>query len=338
MIDVAVKRWFASDGIELAYRETGQGRPVILVHGLFSDGNTNWVKFGAAAAVAAGGCRVIMPDLRAHGLSGKPHDPANYPDGILGRDLAELVAHLGLGWSGTTGPAIRDLPLHLVLALGGIPLVLSLVRKLLRREFGSDLLAGISIVTAALLGEYLAGAFVVLMLSGGEALEGFAVGRASSVLQALARRMPQLAHRQRDGEVADIALDEVRVGNSLILYPHEICPVDGVVPVPDDELPGIDYVIPDFSYALAKRGGFRGVVLTHGHEDHIGALPYLLKSIRVPVPSGDRRTWPAPAEAPSGPSSPPDNVALLGASRSESATRAVKRPRTIPTPSETSAR
>ena len=96
MIDVAVKRWFASDGVELAYRETGQGRPVILVHGLFSDGNTNWVKFGAAAAVAAGGCRVIMPDLRAHGLSGKPHDPANYPDGILGRDLAELVAHLGL--------------------------------------------------------------------------------------------------------------------------------------------------------------------------------------------------------------------------------------------------
>ena len=96
MIDVAVKRWFASDGVELAYRETGQGRPVILVHGLFSDGNTNWVKFGAAAAVAARGCRVIMPDLRAHGLSGKPHDPANYPDGILGRDLAELVAHLGL--------------------------------------------------------------------------------------------------------------------------------------------------------------------------------------------------------------------------------------------------
>jgi ribonuclease J len=59
--------------------------------------------------------------------------------------------------------------------------------------------------------------------------------------------------------------------------------VDCGLMFPDDELPGIDYVIPDFSYALAKREGFRGVVLTHGHEDHIGALPYLLKAARVPV-------------------------------------------------------
>ncbi len=96
MSDVIVRKWTASDGVELAYREMGAGWPVVLVHGLFSDGNTNWVKFGAAAAVAARGCRVIMPDLRAHGLSGKPHDPANYPDGILGRDLMELIGHLGL--------------------------------------------------------------------------------------------------------------------------------------------------------------------------------------------------------------------------------------------------
>ena len=96
MSDVIVRKWTASDGVELAYREIGDGWPVVLVHGLFSDGNTNWVKFGAAAAVAARGCRVIMPDLRAHGLSGKPHDPANYPDGILGRDLKELIGHLGL--------------------------------------------------------------------------------------------------------------------------------------------------------------------------------------------------------------------------------------------------
>ncbi len=69
---------------------------MVLVHGLFSDGVTNWIKFGAAEAVAAAGFRVIMPDLRAHGLSDKPHDPALYSDGVLGRDLAELIAHLDL--------------------------------------------------------------------------------------------------------------------------------------------------------------------------------------------------------------------------------------------------
>ena len=89
-------RWTTSDGVELAFHELGEGRPVVLVHGLFSNAHTNWIKFGAAAAVAAKRFRVIMPDLRAHGASGKPHEPAAYPDGILARDLEELVAHLGI--------------------------------------------------------------------------------------------------------------------------------------------------------------------------------------------------------------------------------------------------
>ena len=88
--------WQASDGVELAYRETGKGRPVVLLHGLFSDSAMNWVKFGHADKIAAEGFRVIMPDLRAHGLSGKPHEPEHYPQGILARDLRELLAHLGL--------------------------------------------------------------------------------------------------------------------------------------------------------------------------------------------------------------------------------------------------
>ncbi len=92
----AIHYWTASDGVKLAWREMGEGRPVVLLHGLFSDGVTNWIKFGAAEAVAEAGFRVIMPDLRAHGLSDRPHDRALYSDGILGRDLAELVAHLNL--------------------------------------------------------------------------------------------------------------------------------------------------------------------------------------------------------------------------------------------------
>ena len=96
MAEPATHHWTASDGVGLAWREMGVGRPVILVHGLLSDGVTNWIKFGAAQRLIDAGFRVIMPDLRAHGLSDKPHDAALYSDGVLGRDLAELVAHLGL--------------------------------------------------------------------------------------------------------------------------------------------------------------------------------------------------------------------------------------------------
>ena len=88
--------WTASDGVDLAWHEVGEGSPVVLLHGPFSDAHVNWIKFGHADKLAARGLRVIMPDLRAHGQSGRPHDPANYPHGILGRDLAELITQLGL--------------------------------------------------------------------------------------------------------------------------------------------------------------------------------------------------------------------------------------------------
>ena len=96
MSEPQVHYWAASDGVELAYHELGQGRPVILIHGLFSDANINWIKFGTAARIAEDGFRAIMPDLRAHGLSAKPHDPEHYPKGILARDLRELVDNLNL--------------------------------------------------------------------------------------------------------------------------------------------------------------------------------------------------------------------------------------------------
>ena len=89
-------RFAASDGAELAYYELGQGRPVLLLHGLFSNAETNWLRFGHAAAIAGRGFRVIMPDLRAHGASAAPHDAAAYPPDVLARDGLELIAHLGL--------------------------------------------------------------------------------------------------------------------------------------------------------------------------------------------------------------------------------------------------
>ena len=96
MNEPATHFWTASDDVQLAWHEVGQGRPVVLLHGLFSDANMNWIKFGHAARIAADGFRVIMPDLRAHGLSGRPHEPDSYPQGILARDLRELIAHLKL--------------------------------------------------------------------------------------------------------------------------------------------------------------------------------------------------------------------------------------------------
>jgi pimeloyl-ACP methyl ester carboxylesterase len=74
----------------------GQGRPVVLLHGLFSDAQTNWIRFGHAQCLADTGFEAIMPDLRAHGQSGKPHDPEAYPHDVLVRDAKALVEYLGL--------------------------------------------------------------------------------------------------------------------------------------------------------------------------------------------------------------------------------------------------
>jgi heavy metal translocating P-type ATPase len=125
--------------------------------------------------------------------------------------------------------AIVRVPLLATLALGGGPLLYTIARKMARRDLGSDLLAGLSIVVCLLLGEHLAGAIVVFMLSGGGALERLAVRRASSVLEALARRMPSVAHRKRDGNVRDVAVGEVAVGDEVVVFPHEAAPVDGTV-------------------------------------------------------------------------------------------------------------
>jgi pimeloyl-ACP methyl ester carboxylesterase len=84
------------DGTRLAWHTMGEGRPIVLIHGYFSDANTNWIRYGHAEAVAAKGFQVIMPDLRAHGDSDKAHDPVNYPPDALARDGHALIAHLGL--------------------------------------------------------------------------------------------------------------------------------------------------------------------------------------------------------------------------------------------------
>lgn len=121
------------------------------------------------------------------------------------------------------------LPLMLVLVVGGAPLLFDLVKRAARREFGSDVLAGLSITASAVLGEYLAGSIIVLMLAGGTALEHYATRRASAVLGALAKRMPRNAHRLTETGIEEISLDQVSLADRLVVFPHEICAVDGRV-------------------------------------------------------------------------------------------------------------
>ena len=88
----------AGDGVRLAWRELGDpdAPPVLLLHGYFSNAVTNWIRYGHADRLAAAGRRVVMPDLRAHGDSDKPHDSSAYPPDVLASDGHLIVERLGL--------------------------------------------------------------------------------------------------------------------------------------------------------------------------------------------------------------------------------------------------
>jgi len=187
---------------------------------------------------------------------------------IAGIALTAIAAHLVLRTAIGNQAAFRGLeysavPLVLALVVGGIPLVWGLVSRAIRFDVSSDLLAGISIVTSVVLGEYLAGTLVVLMLAGGQALEAFAVRHASSALQALARRMPLHAHRKSDGAIRDVPLSEITIGDSIVVFPHETCPVDGVVidgrsTMNEAYLTGEPYVLPKAVGAAVLSGAING--------------------------------------------------------------------------------
>lgn len=187
---------------------------------------------------------------------------------IAGGAIAAIVLHLVVWWLfgdrvAAWGYEWRALPLLLALILGGIPLVWGLAQRALRLEFSSDLLAGISIVTAAILGEYLAGTLVVLMLAGGQALEAYAVRHASSALQALARRIPSHAHRKSNGALTDVLLGEVAIGDIIVVFPHETCPVDGNVvegrsTMNEAYLTGEPYLLPKAVGAAVLSGAING--------------------------------------------------------------------------------
>jgi len=93
--ELPVRRFFARDGLELAYRELGRGRPLILLHG-FAATSSVWLRSGVAAHIAGQGHRVILPDLRGHGDSARPHSAASYPPDVLPDDGFALIEALRL--------------------------------------------------------------------------------------------------------------------------------------------------------------------------------------------------------------------------------------------------
>jgi heavy metal translocating P-type ATPase len=121
------------------------------------------------------------------------------------------------------------LPLWIVIGVGGVPLLAAILRKLLKRDYGADALAAVALVVAAVLADYVTAALIVLMLSGGQALETYAKRKASNVLQALSQRMPLVAHKKQNNQIEDIDLTLVAIGDTLVIHPHETAPVDGTV-------------------------------------------------------------------------------------------------------------
>lgn len=96
MSEVRLEEVEGHGGAKLAVHRLGKGRPVLLLHGLFSSAEVNWIKYGHAAKLVEAGFEVIAPDLRAHGRSAAPHDPDAYPEDVLVKDALALVAALGL--------------------------------------------------------------------------------------------------------------------------------------------------------------------------------------------------------------------------------------------------
>ena len=179
-----------------------------------------------------------------------------------------------------------QLPLLAVLVLGGIPLVFQLAIKLVQGDWGADLLAGLSIVTAVLLDEYLAGSLVVLMLSGGVVLEAYAVRKASSVLEALSKRMPSVAHRKSGDQLANITTERVNIGDTLLILPHEICPVDGTVlegtsTMDESYLTGEPYMMSKICGSTVMSGAINGDSALTIHADKLSVDSRYAKIMEV---------------------------------------------------------
>ncbi len=94
--DLRTFDFISFDGAALKVHEVGAGRPLLLLHGLFSNAYVNWIKYGHAETLANAGFRLIMPDFRAHGDSDAPHEAIYYPENVIVKDIEALIDYLNL--------------------------------------------------------------------------------------------------------------------------------------------------------------------------------------------------------------------------------------------------
>lgn len=143
--------------------------------------------------------------------------------------LALLTVVAGLALELTKHPTIAHWLLGIVAIIEVMPLLWSMWQDLRAGTYGIDILAASAIVTSVILGQYWAGIVVVLMLTGGEALEDYAEHRARRELDALLKHAPQKAHVLRKGKTTDVQVSELRVGDKVIIKAGELVPVDAVI-------------------------------------------------------------------------------------------------------------
>lgn len=156
---------------------------------------------------------------------------SNWQKILAASSILAMALHFILKLSPATisNISIAELPLILIIIFGGLPLLAQIIVKIFNKNLGADLLAFIGLIVAIWVGQYLAANLIILMLSGGQALEEYAMKKASFALEALAKRMPSIVHLSIGKKIKDVAASEVKIGDLLEVYPHETCPVDGVI-------------------------------------------------------------------------------------------------------------
>jgi heavy metal translocating P-type ATPase len=154
-------------------------------------------------------------------------------DFLTTASLLTIILHLIIKFSFPNPEPIifssQNIPLLVAIIIGGIPLLLEIIFKASKGDLGSDLLAAIALVLAVYLEQFLAANLIVLMLASGQALENYASKKASFALAALANRMPSIAHKKNNGQIEDIKIEQIVVGDLIAIYPFETSPVDGSV-------------------------------------------------------------------------------------------------------------